>query len=44
MTKKAVCPSHSPVLTAADCVKCPEPAEDEAVRDVPRWIMVDHDR
>ena len=26
-------------LTAADCVECPEAAEDEAVRDVPRWIM-----
>ena len=26
-------------LTAADCLECPEAAEDEAVRDVPRWIM-----
>ena len=26
-------------MTAADCVECPEAAEDEAVRDVPRWIM-----
>ena len=26
-------------LTAADCVECPEAAENEAVRDVPRWIM-----
>ena len=26
-------------LTAVDCVECSEPAEDEAVRDVPKWIM-----
>eukprot|EP00964_Phaeocystis_antarctica_P134498 scaffold98796_cov63-Phaeocystis_antarctica.AAC.1 len=26
-------------LTAADCAECPEAAEDEAVRDVPKWIM-----
>ena len=26
-------------LTAADCIECPEAAEDEAVRDVPKWIM-----